>query len=317
MSFAVRQKVATALAAAVALVGLLGSVVVAAPAIADPFTAVLDLGKTVDKTAVAPGQTFTYTLTPSCSSGDCLDATVVDTVPAEFNALTLNPTAVITGSPATYSWGGTNNRTLTVHFTTPAAGGGVELPSGDGPSIQFSLTVPGGLTPDWPSNGVPITNTADITASDAAPKSATATTTISIPYNTGIATTATWSPGSTQYKVDELSNLTIGVRNTSNAVATSLTAALPSDPTAAHSLVVVAEREKLPQQGTSAVFTNAMTKNLTTGLAVGQVDDTSFEAEEGGWYWVICGVPGHAIAGEWIGLKVDAAATDVSVKRKP
>ncbi|MEO6117003.1 MAG: hypothetical protein ABIP33_11510, partial [Pseudolysinimonas sp.] len=236
MSFAARKKIATALAAAVALVGLLGSVVIAAPALADPFSAVLDLGKSVDKSAVAPGQTFTYTLTPSCSSGDCLDATVVDTIPAEFDALTLNPVAVVTGSPATYSWGGTNNRTLTVHFTTPVAGGGVELPSGDGPSIQFSLTVPGGLSPDWPSNGVPVTNTADITASDAAPKSATATTTITIPYNTGITTTATWAPASTQFKVGELSNLTIGVANTSNAVATSLTAALPTDPTAAGNL---------------------------------------------------------------------------------
>src|SRR3954463_14962964 len=75
MSFAVRQKIATAVAAAAALIGLLGSVVVAAPAIAAPFSAVLDLGKSVDKTAVAPGQSFTYTLTPSCSSGDCLDAT--------------------------------------------------------------------------------------------------------------------------------------------------------------------------------------------------------------------------------------------------
>lgn len=236
MSYAVRQRLAAAVAAGVAVIALLGSVVVAAPALADPFTAVLDLGKSVDKTAVSPGQTFTYTLTPSCSSGDCLDATVVDTVPAEFDALTLNPTVVITGSPATYSWGGTNNRTLTVNFTTPAAGGGVELPSGDGPSIQFSLTVPGGLSPDWASNGVPVTNTADITASDAAPKSATATTTITIPYNNGVATTASWSPSSTQFKVGELSNLTVGVRNTSNGLATNLTAALPTDPTAASNL---------------------------------------------------------------------------------
>lgn len=237
MSFAVRQKFATAMAAAVAVAALLGSVVVATPAFADPgYTAVLDLGKSVDKSAVAPGQTFTYTLTPSCSSGDCLDATIVDTVPAAFDALTLNPTVLITGSPATYSWGGTNNRTLTVHFTTPAAGGGVELPSGDGPSIQFSLTVPGGLSPDWPSNGVPVTNSADITASDAAPKSASAATTITVPFNTGIATTASWSPSSTQFKVGELSNLTVGVRNTSNAIAISLTALLPSDPTAAGNL---------------------------------------------------------------------------------
>ncbi|MES1170704.1 MAG: hypothetical protein ABUL47_08455, partial [Leifsonia sp.] len=49
-------------------------------------------------------------------------------------------------------------------------------------------------------------------------------------------TTATWSPSSTQFKVGELSDLTIGVRNTSNAIATSLTALLPTDPTASGNL---------------------------------------------------------------------------------
>ena len=88
------------------------------------------------------------------------------------------------------------------------------------------------------------------------------------------------------------------------------------DSSASHSLVVVAEREKLPQQGGQAAFTNAMTRSVLPGLAVGRTDDTSFDAEDGGWFWVICGVPGHAIAGEWISLRVDPAATRVSVKRK-
>lgn len=88
------------------------------------------------------------------------------------------------------------------------------------------------------------------------------------------------------------------------------------DSSASHSLLVVAEREKLPQQGGQAVFTNAMTRAVLPGLAVGRTDDTSFEAEDGGWFWMICGVPGHAIAGEWISLRVDPAATEVSVKKK-
>lgn len=88
------------------------------------------------------------------------------------------------------------------------------------------------------------------------------------------------------------------------------------DSAASHSLVVVAEREKLPQQGGQAVFTNAMTRAVLPGLATGRTDDTSFEADEGGWFWVICGVPGHAIAGEWISLRVDPSATDVGVKKK-
>jgi hypothetical protein len=91
---------------------------------------------------------------------------------------------------------------------------------------------------------------------------------------------------------------------------------LNQDSTASHSLVVVAEREKLPQQGGQAVFTNAMTRAVLAGLAVGRTDDTSFEAEDGGWFWVICGVPGHAIAGEWISLRVDPSATGVGIRQK-
>jgi len=89
-----------------------------------------------------------------------------------------------------------------------------------------------------------------------------------------------------------------------------------ADEAGPHSLVVMQEREKLPLEGGRPAFTNAMSRALSAGLPAGGSDNTTFVAEEAGWYWVLCGVPGHAIAGEWIGLKVDAAATGVSVKRK-
>ena len=89
-----------------------------------------------------------------------------------------------------------------------------------------------------------------------------------------------------------------------------------ADESGPHSLVVMQEREKLPMEGGRAAFTNAMTRAVTTGLPAGGTDNTSFTAEDAGWFWVLCGVPGHAIAGEWIGLKVDAAASGVSVVRK-
>jgi sulfocyanin SoxE-like protein len=89
-----------------------------------------------------------------------------------------------------------------------------------------------------------------------------------------------------------------------------------ADSAGKHSLVVMAEREKLPTEGGRPAFTNAMSRNVTTGLAAGQSDRTTFEAEEAGWYWLLCGVPGHAIAGEWIGLRVDAEATTAMVKEK-
>ena len=87
-----------------------------------------------------------------------------------------------------------------------------------------------------------------------------------------------------------------------------------ADSTGKHSLVVMAEREKLPTEGGRAAFTNAMSRSVTSGLAAGQADRTTFEAEEAGWYWMLCGVPGHALAGEWIGLRVDPEAPTAGVR---
>jgi hypothetical protein len=89
-----------------------------------------------------------------------------------------------------------------------------------------------------------------------------------------------------------------------------------ADSAGKHSLVVMAEREKLPTEGGQPAFTNAMSRSVTAGLAAGQADRTTFEAEESGWYWLLCGVPGHALAGEWIGLRVDPEATTAGVKEQ-
>jgi hypothetical protein len=91
-----------------------------------------------------------------------------------------------------------------------------------------------------------------------------------------------------------------------------------ADSTAPHSLVVMVEREKIPLEGGRPSFSNAMTRMVTEGLGAGQTDQTTFVAEEAGWYWLLCGVPGHAVKGEWIGLKVDRETKlpSVVVKRK-
>jgi Sulfocyanin (SoxE) domain len=89
-----------------------------------------------------------------------------------------------------------------------------------------------------------------------------------------------------------------------------------ADSTAPHSLVAMVEREKLPTEGGHPAFSNAMTRMVGAGLAAGQGDRTTFTAEEPGWYWLLCGVPGHAIAGEYIGLRVDPEAKTASVKTK-
>lgn len=89
-----------------------------------------------------------------------------------------------------------------------------------------------------------------------------------------------------------------------------------ADTTAVHSLVVMVEREKIPLEGGRPSFSNAMTRSVTEGLRVGQTDQTSFVADEAGWYWLLCGVPSHALKGEWIELQVDPGAPMASVDEK-
>lgn len=89
-----------------------------------------------------------------------------------------------------------------------------------------------------------------------------------------------------------------------------------ADSTAPHSLVLMAEREKMPTEGGRAVFANAETRMLLKGLPAGQPDSTAFVADQAGWYWLLCGVPGHALAGEWIEFKVDPDAATAGVKTK-
>jgi hypothetical protein len=88
-----------------------------------------------------------------------------------------------------------------------------------------------------------------------------------------------------------------------------------ADSAGKHSLVVMAEREKVPTEGGRPAFTNAMSRSVTAGLPAGQSDRTTFEAEEAGWFWLLCGVPGHAIAGEWIGFRVDPEATTAGIRK--
>jgi hypothetical protein len=89
-----------------------------------------------------------------------------------------------------------------------------------------------------------------------------------------------------------------------------------ADSSGKHSLVVMTEREKVPMEGGRPAFPNAVSRNLTPGLGAGQTDRTTFVAEEQGWYWFLCGVPAHALAGEWIGLRVDPEAGTAGIKVK-
>ncbi len=89
-----------------------------------------------------------------------------------------------------------------------------------------------------------------------------------------------------------------------------------ADASAKHSLVAMVEREKLPAEAGQPAFTNAVSRSVTAGLSAGTHDKTTFVADQVGWYWLLCGVPGHALGGEWIGLKVDGEARTAGVRKK-
>jgi uncharacterized cupredoxin-like copper-binding protein len=59
-----------------------------------------------------------------------------------------------------------------------------------------------------------------------------------------------------------------------------------------------------------------MTRLVTEGLPPGGTDQTTFVAEEAGWFWLMCGVPGHALAKEGLELRVDPDAQTASVQLK-
>ena len=89
-----------------------------------------------------------------------------------------------------------------------------------------------------------------------------------------------------------------------------------ADTASPHSLVVMVQREKIPLEGSRPAFSNAMTRMVTEGLPPGRTDQATFVAEEAGWFWLMCGVPGHALKGEWLELRVDPEAKLPSVQLK-
>ncbi|MEO6067841.1 MAG: sulfocyanin-like copper-binding protein [Gemmatimonadota bacterium] len=90
-----------------------------------------------------------------------------------------------------------------------------------------------------------------------------------------------------------------------------------NDDSTTHSFIVQQEREKLPERAGEPAFLYAYSRTPVAGMASGRTDHTQFVVDSPGWYWILCGVPGHAIGGEYISFRVDPAATLVSAIVKP
>ena len=72
------RRVLSLAALAGALLGLGGGLFAAAPAFADPYTAVLQITKTVNKTNLVANDTLVYTIAVDCSTDNCVGATLTD-----------------------------------------------------------------------------------------------------------------------------------------------------------------------------------------------------------------------------------------------
>ncbi|KQX07766.1 MULTISPECIES: DUF5979 domain-containing protein [unclassified Leifsonia] len=147
---------------------------------ADP-TAELIITKAVNpnQSPYSPGDTFSYSISLTCNSNlseVCNDAQLNDALPAPlvFDPAVQNPVSV-GGASANSITVGTRDFTIDFTQSTPDGPG---LVSGENMTITVFVAVPDDTTAEF--NGQDIINTANATATNADPQSATATITVNV-----------------------------------------------------------------------------------------------------------------------------------------
>jgi plastocyanin len=84
-----------------------------------------------------------------------------------------------------------------------------------------------------------------------------------------------------------------------------------------HSAEVGSGTGAVPNSGGDPAIPRAYTNKVVEGLPQGAKDVIRFTAPDTGTFRIICGVPGHALSGMWIWLKVDPAAKTPSFGPTP
>lgn len=174
------------------------------------LAATIGVTKTASREEISPGEEVGYTIVGSCSSltEPCLDFTITDVLPAEFEVTSLpqsNSQRTVTFDPGT--------RTLTIAYKIPVAGG-AGLPAGSNQSVQVGMRLPQqtGVT-----NGTTIPNEATATSQSADPVSDTADVTAVIPVAPNAVATKAWSPNTAIAQSGAESVITLGIRNASSS----------------------------------------------------------------------------------------------------
>ncbi|MDR1077794.1 MAG: hypothetical protein LBL55_03905, partial [Propionibacteriaceae bacterium] len=198
-------------------------------------------------TTVTPGQTFTYDIVLSCSEQNCLDAAVVDALPAELAGLSLvgadvrpstvpHQLAVTTAGqpvdvfPAVIGPDSVVSLSVTQPLTSDGA---IGLFAGQTMTLQVRLSVPPpglptSLNPLSPNVGHPIVNTAASSASNSAPDTSSTAVTISVPQVLQASLSKSWNPNNAA--VGQTSTVNLTARNTSNVPVDRLVVTEPAQP---------------------------------------------------------------------------------------
>jgi hypothetical protein len=81
-----------------------------------------------------------------------------------------------------------------------------------------------------------------------------------------------------------------------------------------HSAEVASGSGPVPNSGGDPAIPRAYTNKVIEGLPQGATDVIRFTAPDSGTFRIICGVPGHALSGMWLWLKIDPAAKEPSFR---
>jgi plastocyanin len=84
-----------------------------------------------------------------------------------------------------------------------------------------------------------------------------------------------------------------------------------------HSADIASGTGPIPNSGGDPAIPRAYTNKVVEGLPQGAQDQLRFTAPDSGTYRIVCGVPGHALSGMWIWLKVDPAVKEPSFGPTP
>lgn len=206
----------------------------AAPILPDPvpadITAAATLGKTASVTEVAPGETFTYTLTVGCSAITdlgCRGAVLTDVVPAPFVVVdaVVGPGANTAAEPVI------DGNSVTVTWNTPLGDGTVGILDATTGIVEITAQLPADASYDV--SGIPVLNEAWIEGANFADEDSQAEVTPVIPLELATTASKSFDPTEAIATPGAPVSAALGGTNTSNATVDSLAIQDPVDPDAA------------------------------------------------------------------------------------